>query len=72
MSIARSLERTIDKMEVVRLRGNGDLEAVFPLFVADLRADIARVRGLEEMESLSTQALKEFQEQGGHLDVCKL
>jgi hypothetical protein len=56
-------------MEVVHLRGNGDLETVFPLFISDLRADIARVRGLEEMESLSTEALREFQEKGGRIDV---
>lgn len=57
MSIAMSLERTTRNMEVFWLRNNGDLDRTFSELLDALKADIERVRGLEEMAALDTVAV---------------
>ncbi len=47
MSIAASLERTIDQMEAMWQRDNGDFNTMFPYLVEDLRSVIERVSELE-------------------------
>jgi hypothetical protein len=65
MSIAEVLEKDISRARDLLRRNNGDLEAVLPDILDSMEAQKERVRGLENMEFLSSDLLRDFQQAGG-------
>jgi hypothetical protein len=63
MSIARSLQQSVNRLKELKRRDNGDLEIFLGNVLKDIEYDIERVRGLEEMDNISNDILKEFQAQ---------
>ncbi|MDR1946623.1 MAG: hypothetical protein LBQ51_05595 [Desulfovibrio sp.] len=63
MSIARSLQQSVDKLRELKKRENGDLEIFLGNILKDIECDVERVRGLENMDNLSAELLRDFQEQ---------
>jgi hypothetical protein len=61
MSIAAELEKDTALLRELHRRNNGDLEAALPDILESMDAQIARVRGLENMDFLTTDLLKDFQ-----------
>jgi hypothetical protein len=61
MSIAEEQEKDISLIHILLNRGNGDLEALLPGILERLSAQTERVRGLENMEFLSADLLRDFQ-----------
>jgi hypothetical protein len=64
MSIAEELEKEAKHLCDLLNRGNGELEAALPGILERLSAQTERVRGLENMEFLSADLLRDFQQAG--------
>jgi hypothetical protein len=62
--IAEEQEKEIQLMRELHRRNNGDLEAALPGILDRLEAQIGRIRGLENMEFVTTDLLKDFQQKG--------
>lgn len=60
MSIATSLQSTVDKARELFERDNGDLENFFPNILKDIEFDIERVSGLEQVAPISEELVNEF------------
>lgn len=65
MSIADSLQKSVDKAREIYRRDNGDMEIFLPTFLVLLEGDIERVRGLEAVAPIDADLVKAFQEKGG-------
>lgn len=65
MSIANSLQASVDKARDLHRRGNGDLEIFLRDILKDIECDIERVRGLETVAPINSELLQEYQEKGG-------
>ena len=65
MSIARSLQASVDKLREIYRRDNGDLEIFLPNILKDVEFDIKRVRELEQVLPISEELLREFRMKGG-------
>lgn len=65
MSIANSLQRSVNMAREMHRRENGDLEIFLPYFLDDLERAIELVRGLEAVAPIDADLVKAFQEKGG-------
>lgn len=60
MSIATSLQSSVDKARELFKRDNGDLENFLPNILKDIEFDIERVSGLEQVAPISEELVNEF------------
>lgn len=64
MSIVKSLEQNVNRLEELLRRNNGDLQEAAPAIFQDMRGDIDALRGLETVAPINAELVSAFQEKG--------